>query len=84
VKRSELSGYIAGFVMGGALAVVIGTWGEAGAVYRVIYVVLLSLLLFATWFKPKPHKGNGKTDNNASYTVVYKPSNESTDDTAKS
>jgi hypothetical protein len=75
--------YTAGLLMGGAVAVIIATWGEAAMVYRVSYVGLLGLLLFATWFKPKPHKTNGKADNNSPYAMAYKSSDKSTDETTK-
>jgi hypothetical protein len=84
MKINKLWFYVAGFVMGVALAVIIVTWGAATIAYRIVYIVLLGLLLFATWSKPKSYKGDDNTDNNPLYAPVSKPLNKSGDSTTKS
>jgi hypothetical protein len=63
MKIEELWFYVAGFTLGVALLAIIATWGKASEAYRIVYITLLGLLLFATWSKPKSYKGNNNADN---------------------
>lgn len=41
-----------GLAVGIILATIVGAWGEATTVYRVLLVILFGLLSFAAWSKP--------------------------------
>jgi hypothetical protein len=64
MRKNDRWSYIAGFVTGVIVAVIIATWGEAAIAYRIVYMVLLSFLLLAAWSKPNPYKGNHNANNN--------------------
>jgi hypothetical protein len=70
MKIKELWFYVAGFTLGVALLAIIATWSKASEAYRIVYIALLGLLLFATWFKRKSHKSNSNTDDNSLHTLV--------------
>jgi uncharacterized membrane protein YfcA len=84
MKLKDLWLYVAGFIMGAAMAIVISTWGEAATGYQIGYVVLLVLLAYVTWSKQKSHNSNSKTNNDPLYAVVRKPHNEGSNNAAKS
>jgi uncharacterized membrane protein YfcA len=81
LKIKELWVYVAGFTLGVALSVIIATWGEATITYRIVYIVLLGLLLLATWSKRKPYNRNNNANNDPLQTVVSKPTNKSNNST---
>ena len=84
MKIGELSSYVAGFAKGVILSVISASWNEITVAYRIIYIMLLGLLFFAAWVKPKSYKGNDTTDDNPVHVSVYKPSNKSSDSATKS
>ena len=54
MKIEKLWFYVAGVALGVALATSIALWEGASVAYRVVFIVILGLLLLATWFKRKP------------------------------
>lgn len=70
MKTINLWFYVAGLTLGVASVAIIMTWDKAPEAYRIVYIALLGLLLFATWFKRKPHKSNGNTNDNSLHILI--------------
>jgi peptidoglycan/LPS O-acetylase OafA/YrhL len=85
--RNRLGLFSTGFALLAILVVIVVSWQEVSAYYRVAYVVLYAGLLCAACVasrsKQNTNDGDNNPDNNSSNTFVGKPRNESGDSTAK-
>jgi hypothetical protein len=70
MKIKEIWFYVSGFTLGISLLAIIATWDKASGAYRIVYIALLALLLFATWFERKPHKSNSNTNDNSLHILI--------------
>ena len=84
MKIEKLWFYVAGLVMGVALAGSIALWAEVSIVYRVGFLVLLGLLFLATWSKPKSYKGDDNANSNHLDIAICKTTDKSSNSTTQS